>query len=134
VHARLPSNIQSLVKCFGRSQPVQLMVGAACCLPDWSLCLVLCCAVLCCLQTVEVLWIHNQQFADWERSLPPKTYERLQKDRGDDPGVHNAGCMKREPFDGQVARLLKEGKTVSTRNKRSQYALVQCNKPVSRHL
>ena len=53
------------------------------------------------LQPVEVLWIHNQQWEEWERRLPQDTQERLLTDRkgrgGTCKGVNHKMVMEREP-------------------------------------
>jgi hypothetical protein len=62
---------------------------------------------------VEVLWIHNQQWKDWERLLPQETQAKLLTDRkgraGDNKGVHHKSVMEREKFDGELEETLYGG-------------------------
>jgi hypothetical protein len=55
---------------------------------------------------VEVLWINNQQWADWESDLPFTTLEQLNSDRkGKDglfPGVDHTKKMKRKLLEGEL--------------------------------
>lgn len=64
-------------------------------------------------QPVEVLWIHNQQWKDWERLLPQETQAKLLTDRkgraGDNKGVHHKSVMERERFDGELEETLYGG-------------------------
>jgi len=64
-------------------------------------------------EPVEVLWIHNQQWKDWERLLPQETQTKLLTDRkgraGDNKGVHHKSVMEREKFDGELEETLYGG-------------------------
>lgn len=64
-------------------------------------------------QPVEVLWIHNQQWKEWERLLPPETQSKLLTDRkgrsGNGKGVHHKSVMEREKFDGELEESLYGG-------------------------
>lgn len=87
------------------------IVIAVCCSNPWSpvWCLAVCCI---CSQPVEILWIHNQQWAGWERSLPDKTHELLQKHRKGQRGtggVHHKSMVKRETLDGQLQQGVYNG-------------------------
>jgi hypothetical protein len=68
---------------------------------------------------VEVLWIHNQQWKDWERLLPQETKAKLLTDRkgraGDNKGVHHKSVMEREKFDGELEETLYGGVSVDIR-------------------
>lgn len=65
------------------------------------------------MQPVEVLWISNQQWANWEKSLPTETHAKLKKDRkgkdGSNPGVHHKSVMMREKFQGEIDDSLRGG-------------------------
>lgn len=52
-------------------------------------------------QKVEVLWIFNHQFADWEAKLPDDTKAKLLHDR-QGQGIHHKGVMKREVLEGEL--------------------------------
>jgi len=59
-------------------------------------------------EEVEVLWIHNQQWAGWEKELPEDTRKQLQHDRTQhgNPGVHHVTTMKREMLEGEAKQTL----------------------------
>lgn len=54
-----------------------------------------------CLQRVEVLWIFNHQFGEWEDKLPAETKQQLLDDRRGQ-GIHPKGVMKREFMEGEL--------------------------------
>jgi hypothetical protein len=59
-----------------------------------------------------VLWIHNQQWAMWERKLPKETHDLLQKHRKGESGtggVHHKSMLKREKLDGQLQQGVYNG-------------------------
>jgi hypothetical protein len=61
---------------------------------------------------VEILWIHNQQWAKWERSLPAATHKLLQQHRKGESGkggVHHKSMVKRETLDGQLEQGISNG-------------------------
>lgn len=50
---------------------------------------------------MEVLWIFNHQFGDWEDNLPAETKQQLLADRKGQ-GIHPKGVMKREFMEGEL--------------------------------
>lgn len=52
-------------------------------------------------ERVEVLWIFNHQFGEWEDKLPAETKQQLLDDRRGQ-GIHPKGVMKREFMEGEL--------------------------------
>jgi hypothetical protein len=50
---------------------------------------------------VEVLWIFNHQWGDWEDSLHDDTKAQLSRDR-QGQGIHPKSVMKRELLEGEL--------------------------------
>jgi len=59
-------------------------------------------------EDVEVLWIFNHQWGDWEDALPADTRQQLNEDRTGQ-NINHRGVMKRELMEGEIKDITRGG-------------------------